>query len=363
VPPSRAFRPISSDAVDALVAGIVALLVSLATASITNTGADRYSDMFAPGARWLTGLGERWLTGLGERWLTGLRERWLTGPVALVLAGSLLGSFLSPAWGPNLWTLLSFGSIAAAILAGAALPAIFKAFYLRSRGHRQVPYRLKALPAGLVVAALCVAVSRATGFRPGYLYGAVIGIRVGPAPGMADAGSEAEEAAGRCTAVGSTAQLLAGLMAWAAWDSLVKTSSVPGAFFGAVLASDFFAAFFVSAVVGTVAALLPLRHLAGYKLKSWDARVWAAIFGAATFVLVQCILRPTSGPGGRSDVALVTTLGLVLLFCARPVLLRLHLPPLRGPQERAGTAVARPPQSLAPADGLLARGPRDRAGI
>ena len=348
--PSRAFRPFASDAIDALIAAAVALLVSFAAGTVNDALADGYGDIFVRWARWSRGPGKCLLTRPGKRPLTGPGKRW-AGPVAVVLAGSVVGSLLSPDWGLNSWTLICFLAIAAAILAGAALPAVFKGPYLRSRGHRPVAPRLKALPAGLLVAALCVIFSRATGFHPGYLYGAVVGIGFGPVL------AEAEE--GRAVAVASTAQLLAGLVAWAAWDGLFQTSSLPGAFFGAVFATDFFAALFVSSVVGTVVSLLPLRHLAGYELKSWDARAWAALFGAAVFVLVQLVLRPISRPGGRSDLPLMATLSLLVLFCAGSVLLRDRLSRQQHRKQRAGPVPASQQEASGPPDSVLVSGARD----
>ncbi len=232
-----------------------------------------------------------------------------------------------------------------------ALPAVVKGSYLLWRGHRPGAPRLKPLPAGLLMAALCVIVSRATGLRPGYLYGGVVGIGFGPVL------TKAEQ--GRAIAAASTAQLLAALAAWAAWDGLVRTSSVPGAFSGAVLATDFLAALFVSSVVGTVVSLVPLRPLAGYELKSWDARVWTAVFGAAVFLLVQLVLRPLSGPGARSDLPVLATLGLLLVPCAGSLLLRYQR--LRPPHlvRRPAGAPASEQNGLGPPDGVLVSGARD----
>jgi hypothetical protein len=85
--PSRAFRPLASDVIDALIAAAVALLVSFAAGTVNNALADGYGDIFVRRARRLPGRGKRRLTGPGKRG---------AGPVAAVLAGSLVGSLLSP---------------------------------------------------------------------------------------------------------------------------------------------------------------------------------------------------------------------------------------------------------------------------
>jgi hypothetical protein len=85
--PSRAFRPLASDVIDALIAAAVALLVSFAAGTVNNALADGYGDIFVRRPRLLPGPGKRRLTGPGKRG---------AGPVAAVLAGSLVGSLLSP---------------------------------------------------------------------------------------------------------------------------------------------------------------------------------------------------------------------------------------------------------------------------
>jgi hypothetical protein len=274
--------------------------------------------------------------------------------VAVVLVGSLLGALLSPSCGPNSWTLLNFVSIIAAIVAGVVLSGLVMGFYHRHRGHGHVSYRLKALPTGLLVAATCVALSRATGFRPGYLYGAVAAISYSRAL------TKPEE--GHAAAVGALTTLLAGLAAWAAWDSLYQTSSPPGASFGSVLAADFFAAYFVSAVVGTVVSLFPLRFLPGYMLRSWSARAWGVTFGVALFVLLQFLLRPTSGPGGRSDAPLVTTLVLLVLASAGSVVFRDHFARRRRHEAGHGKADPTSPEQAGPEHGGLDPTSPEQAG-
>ena len=92
--PSRAFRPLARDAVDALLAATVVLLVSFAAGTANDALAEGDGDMSAGRARWLirpkerllAGARERLLAGAGGALLTGPGKRW-AGPVGAVLAG------------------------------------------------------------------------------------------------------------------------------------------------------------------------------------------------------------------------------------------------------------------------------------
>jgi hypothetical protein len=95
---------------------------------------------------------------------------------------------------------------------------------------------------------------------------------------------------------------------------------------------------FVSGLVGTVISLFPLKFLPGHKLESWHKGAWAATFLVTLFVMVQVLLRPYSGPGGRSHSPMVTTIALFLVFAGGSLLFHNHF--VRKGRLRAGAAMA-----------------------
>lgn len=225
---------------------------------------------------------------------------------AVVAVGALLGTLLDPQFGANLRTLTSWVAIVLAMLAGVSVSGLVTHGYHRARRHGKVPYRLQALPLGLLVAAACVVVSRLTGFEPGYLYGVICGVKFGR--------DLADHEQGHVVALSTAATLVLAIAAWSAWDVLNPVASKPGAFFGGVVADDFLSSLFVSGLVGTVISLLPLRSLPGHKLQSWHKGVWAAAFGVSLFLLVDAIVRPDSHVAQRSHAPLVTALALSIAF-------------------------------------------------
>jgi hypothetical protein len=235
--------------------------------------------------------------------------------VGVLGAGSLLGSLLDPSFGANTRTLLTWLAIACAMAAGVALSAGVTLGYHRAKKRRGIDRKLRALPGGLAIAAACVAVSRLSGFQPGYLYGIVCGVSFGRE-------LESHEE-GHVVALSSVTRVILAILAWLAWAGVGGPKLAPGALLGN-LASDFLASFFVSGLVSTVISLLPLRFLPGHKLHNWHKGVWLGTFSLTLFVLVQVLLRPHSSSSAGSHAPLITTIALFVLFGAGSIIFRQH---------------------------------------
>jgi hypothetical protein len=78
---------------------------------------------------------------------------------AVVLGGAALGSLNDRGFGFNLRSLATYVAVVLSILIGIAIGATVGTVYRRFRHHR-VEARFHALPAGLLVAATCVLISR-----------------------------------------------------------------------------------------------------------------------------------------------------------------------------------------------------------
>ncbi len=323
VTPSKAFASVKSDVVDAAITLGMALFLTFPSNLFNSTFQENYADIVAWWEKWTAllfpvGLRRALRNGLrkvgslalavthlsgrsGEKKLE--REQLTFGSVLLV--GALLGALLDPGFGLNLRSVLSFVAILIAMVSGVALSGFVTGAYHRARKHGKVPAKLEALPFGLLIAAMCVFISRVTGFEPGYLYGIICGVaftrKLGPS----------EE--GHVVALGSWVRVVLAIVAWFAWAAITSDATKPGSFFGTVLVDDFLASLFVSSLVGTVISLFPLRFLPGHKLQAWHKGAWALTFVVSLFVLVQVLLRPHSTSSGPSHAPLVTT---VLLFVA-----------------------------------------------
>jgi hypothetical protein len=334
VAPAKALGSVKSDAVDAVIAVGMFQFIVFPANLFNSTFQENYAEITAWWEKW-TGLvlpvplrralrnGYRAAKAflLGHLGLAGRSkkkhlEREQATFISVVLAGALLGAMLDPSFGANVRTVVLYLAILVALVAGAALSALVTFGYHRARKHGKVTYRLEALPVGLAVAGLCVALSRATGFQPGYLYGVICGVSFGR--------KLAKHEEGHVIALSAWLTVATAVLAWLVWATITDDANKSGSFLGTVFLDDFLASLFVSGLVGTVISLFPLKFLPGHKLQSWHKGAWAATFLVALFVMVQVLLRPYSGPAGRSHVPLVTTIALFVVFGGGSLLFHDH---------------------------------------
>jgi hypothetical protein len=248
-----------------------------------------------------------WLFRLRLRALSGGRRRYgdAVGFLAVVLSGGVLAALLDPGFGPNLRTLALFIGAVCALFAGALVGFGAAAGYRVAR--RSVgPWYLHALPSGLLVAVVCVLVSRLTNFQPGYLYGLIGGVVFARELGLRERG--------HVVAVTSLVTLAVAVAAWLAWVPVSAQSAAHPTNFGWAVGSNFLAAVFISGMVGLLIGLVPLRFLPGEKLARWHRGVWGAVFGLAALSVIEVTLRPQSTGTHVTAAPFLTTAGLFVGF-------------------------------------------------
>lgn len=338
--PSHAFASVKSDVANAAVALSLALFITFPGNLFNSTFEENYADIVAWWRKWSLRLfPEEVRMFARDSWRNLTRRLLPRRPVregegaegteasgylpeesgkliAVLLVGALLGSMLDPSFGFNLQTVLSFIGILVAMVVGIVVSALVTSGYHRTAKHGKVPYKLDALPLGLVVAAGCVLISRSTGFEPGYLYGVICGVSFSR--------QLAKHEEGHLVALSSVFHVVVAVLAWLAWDAMTDNATKAGGFFGSVLIEDFLASLFVSGLVGTLISLFPLRFLPGHKLQLWHRGVWLALFALTFFTLVQVLLRPHATAFGPSHGPLVTTAALFVLFGGGSVLFHNH---------------------------------------
>ncbi len=189
----------------------------------------------------------------------------------------------------------------------------FTACWSSGRSYPTHTY-LKALPLGLGVAALCVIISRASNFEPGYLYGVVVSI--------AFVESLEDRHNAHLTVIATFSTLIVALLAWFAWVpvnhlALNHSGNIPIAIIDDVLGS-----IFVGGLVGTVVGMLPLEFMPGGTLLRWRKDVWVIVFFIALFLLVEVELNPASGPTHHGGAPIVTVIVLFVGFGGSTWLMR-----------------------------------------
>ncbi|MDI3298349.1 MAG: FGLLP motif-containing membrane protein, partial [Bacillota bacterium] len=316
-PPELAFADPRRNAVNAAITLGVLLFITFPSQLFNHTFQENYEEI------------RRWL-GRSAQWADLPSP---AGFAAVVLIGAALGTLLDPHWAFNRALAANYPAMVLAILTGIVVPAAVATLYRRRRhGRSEVHRYLQALPAGLLVAALCVLVSRATAFRPGYLYGVIASV------GFTRALEKHEE--GHVIALSTLATLIVGVLAWFLWVPVEAAASSAHAPLIAAFAADFLASVFLGALVGTVISLLPLEFLPGKKLADWHRGVWALAFAVAVFGLMEVVLRPVPGPAHPGGAPLLTAVLLFVAFGGGSLAFRAHF---------ARRKRRRPPQGAAPA--------------
>jgi hypothetical protein len=236
---------------------------------------------------------------------SGLLARPFVKFLLVAAASAVLGGFLDPAFGLDSASIALVLGVLAALLLGTLVSGGAARTYRRMR-DLPAESTWKSVPAGLAIALVCVVVSRAVHFRPGYLYGLVGGIAFAAALDKRDTGRA--ELTGLAGGIG---------LALGAWFLFVPVSDAvnDGGAFPLQVADALLASLFIGGIEGALFSLIPVRFLPGHKIAQHSWIGWAAAAGIAAFLFVHVLLRPESGYLGTSSTASVAvTYGLFGVF-------------------------------------------------
>lgn len=222
-----------------------------------------------------------------------------------MVVGAALGGLLDDDFGANTPSYALLTGIFVALLVAVAVVAL-TGWLFRTARHQPHEWFLRAVPGALVVAVLCVVVSRLTHFEPGYLFG-VLG-------GAVFAASLERRTAGRAEFATLVAVLLVSLGAWVAFGQVVDRANADDASFGILALDALLACLFIGGIEGLLFSLVPLRFLPGHRVRQWGWVPWLVLTAVVAFVFVHVLLIPESGYLGRSTSATATVT--VVLFCA-----------------------------------------------
>ncbi len=202
---------------------------------------------------------------------------------AFVLVSGLLYGLLDPTFGLDERSLITYAGIVTSLVIvtwAAALPS--RAMHARLVGDRGYA---SALAGTLVVAAICVLISRLVGFLPGYLYGLVLGFS------FLKSIEPAQD--GRAGHLGAWWMLAIAFIAWLTLGAV----RIPGVedTLPAIIIASVLAALTVAGIEGIVFSMMPLRFLPGelvYRFQRWR---WAALYAIGLFGFVMILLNPATG--------------------------------------------------------------------
>lgn len=201
------------------------------------------------------------------------------GAVAFLLLSAGMYGFLDPGFGSGPSTIPMYVGTVIGLSAVTML-----AFAGPWRAHARLGERgsLRALPGTLLVAAVCVLISRLTGFLPGYLYGLLIALEFSRSLGPGE-GRVASMSAATLLGAAGVAWFVLGIMPAGATDPL------------RAIATTALASIVVAGLEGVVFGLVPLRFLPGAAVFTWNRTVWATLYGIGVFGFLHVLLDPAGG--------------------------------------------------------------------
>ena len=274
--PSQISFSVKSLAKSAAVAALAIPFVAFPTEFLNATLEEHEDDLIALRNRFRRKKGSTG-GGMTSRISNNVR---LTG---VLLASALLYGLLDPKFSFNESSLLIFLGLLVGltvITMAADLPA---ALYLR-RKDPEAKVQGHVLPGAIGIAAVCVVISRALHFEPGYLYGMVAGLQV------ANKIKISESDSGKAQVLSFMTTLAVALGAWLARQPLSSWTHSNHASVVAVGVDAALVSIFIAGVQGVLISLLPLRYLPGRDIFKWNRAVWALLLGIAAFIFFHLLL-------------------------------------------------------------------------
>jgi hypothetical protein len=168
--------------------------------------------------------------------------------------GTVFGIFLDPRAGVNSASFTSLITICCSTALGMVVPA-FVIHRHRKVRKRATNFALTAIPTGLLIALVCVVISRVAAFQPGYLYGVICGVSFATALDKRELG--------HTVTLASLSTVAVAILAWHLWIPVNHAAAHTGALWPVVLAHDFLASGFTGGIVGATTGAFPLRFLPG----------------------------------------------------------------------------------------------------
>lgn len=227
-----------------------------------------------------------------------------------ILASALLYGLLDPTFGFDASSLATFLGLAlgmAIMLLAFGIPLLIGA---RLRG---VGLSARALPATLLIAVLCVLISRIAEFQPGYLYGLIIGFTFSRALSKPEAG--------KLDAVAAGCGLVVAIAAWLLLPVVRGGEASESPPFVTALLETAFTTVVVAGLEAAAIAMIPVRFMPGERVRSWNRWVWAALLGLAALGFCHILINPTSGYlADTTRTSLFTVVWLLVAFGAASVL-------------------------------------------
>ncbi len=262
------------------------LILILLTATVFNQTVQENSEdierflsrLFAPFRGFLGVFGKGWDTINGERPGVGA----FLGPLAVLGLAGLIYGFAEPGFGFNNKSLVLFLSLVLGV--GAVTYTYSGGQALLTRHGFGLSAGVKLFPIGIVVAIVCVLLSRLENFQPGIIYGFIASFVV-----LAETGLDRRQL-GHSVFYPGLALLALCIAAWLLVMPFRDLSQDSGSWLAGV-PEGVAAAVFVGGLEGLFFNMIPLRFMDGHKLWGWNKLGWLAMAAVTAFLFWHVLLN------------------------------------------------------------------------
>lgn len=215
--------------------------------------------------------------------------------ICFILFAGLINSFLDKGFGLNrttLWLFLGQCIGVGVVTLTSQVPVLLGGL----REHRKV--HMHVLVGGMIIAIICVSVSRAVGLSPGYCYGLIAVFVLRPHTDQRDWG-RLHAIASVCVLVVSTAAFFLTVPVFHA-----ATSSHPSPLW--LILDPALNVTFLGGFASLAFGMFPLPFLPGRHVRAWNKWAWMVITTVGLIGFVAVLLSPGSGsPNEVQHIALV----------------------------------------------------------
>ena len=259
-------------------------------------------------------------------------RRFLARPFRLLFILGLTGivyGFLSPDFKLDAGGLVLFGSIVLGVGFVTFLTEGGGAFLANRRFH--APASMRLYVAAVLIAIICVGVSRLMDFQPGIMYG-FIASNVIAATVVLDRRREAY-----LVLIPTLALLAASLVAWFVLPAVQPVDGSTGMWWQVLLQAALVTVF-VAGIEGAFYAMIPITFMDGATVFEWSKVIWAGVFGIATFLFWHLLLNQNDAYlDALRQTRVAVALGLVLMYAALTLATWLFFKLRSGPSESVMT--------------------------
>lgn len=271
---------------------------------------------------------------IGDGWKEKTAGTWfgaIAPPLGVLAIAALIYGGLEPGFGLNEKSLVMM--LAVVITVGLITYWYNGGQILVSQRMFTTDAALRIFPMGVVIAAVCVLLTRLDGFQPGIIYGFIASaVLVGSV-------EPSKEQQGRTIFYAALALLALCLVAWLL-VSPFRDLATDNDSWWAALPEAIAVGVFVGALEGTVFQMIPIKWLDGHKLWVWNKLAWALVAGITVFMFWAILIHSQSSAmssvsHGTPAVAIVAMVVCLVLSVGFYAFFR-----LRGPELEAEAADA-----------------------